>query len=85
MTQCIHIKDDGEQCGAQALKGADYCRHHVDSEKVVETTGKSFDAVEGKAIDVLEEEMERSSGPNARVRAAESILEHVRWREGRGE
>ena len=78
MAQCQHVKDDGEQCGANALSDADFCRHHIDSEKVAQPEGKSLDALEGKAIGVLEREMEGGTGPNARVKAARVALEHVR-------
>lgn len=81
MSQCQHIKGDGEQCGAQALSDGDYCRHHIDSEKVVEAEGKDADTIEGKAIDALCEVIDEARGSGNKCRAAEALLKHERERD----
>jgi len=90
MAQCIYTKGDGEQCGRDAEDGSDYCWQHppddVDSEKVVEPTGKAInpgtstdmDDLEEEGVEVLREEMRQGTGPNARVKAADRALKHVR-------
>ena len=77
---CGYIRDDGQPCQNPAGDGG-YCHidsHAPDTEKVAEPEGKSLESLEGKAIDVLEREMETGRGPNARVKAARVALEHVR-------
>lgn len=86
MAQCQYIKPDGDQCGANAVTGSDYCRHHPpdeESEKAVEAEGKRLiDGAESVAVETLLDVAKNGRGPGARTTASAELLEHVRWREG---
>lgn len=90
MSQCDYIKDDGEQCGAQAVTGRDYCRHHPpDSEQLRgakdtapsqgKAVGQSYDE---KAITELTALLDDARSGSTKVQAAEVLLRHARESDG---
>jgi len=55
VSECQGHKSDGTPCGAQAVDGQDYCRHHLDQRDEVEESSK--------VVSATPKQVGRQSGP----------------------
>ena len=95
---CQGTNADGSPCAKTPLDGSAYCQWHGpdDDQTTVSGTdmpksgedggvdGVSLTQAEETALSALLDVIENATGPGAKCRAAEAILEHVRWQEEQG-
>jgi len=82
VSTCHADTADGSPCGANALTGSDYCRHHQpDTPEDDEAPWcMALDGPEEVALDTLMDLADDARSEKTRVAAAEAILKHVRER-----